>query len=400
MRTIEWEIKVSKLCNLRCAYCYEFDELDDKRRISPEGWRAILESTRWYQEEIERRFPGQEIKTRYVWHGGEPLLLPLSYYREVLQLQRDILGAENVGTRYSNHVPTNLYAVPPETLKFLKEERFQIAVSFDAIAGVRVLGSGAATEGRVLDNLRGLLADGWRVGCNVVLAAHTAPHLNNVYDSIRDTVRDSNGGLYLNIIPLHGTPTDDGAAPFSIGAEQIVDALHNVFEHWLEDPRAIQLTPVQDYYLNIVRKLFNSPRSYFDRRSYGESSLIINTDGHVYLFREAYERDKSLGCLFEQTFEEITKSRAYAESLDRQDALAARCCGGCPYDGFCNREPLFNGPRAESGERCQIGYPLHQRIERTLAARGFTPEVVRSNLTSLPQAHFITRQSQSAAAGD
>jgi sulfatase maturation enzyme AslB (radical SAM superfamily) len=233
----------------------------------------------------------------------------------------------------------------------------------------------------------------------VVLVAHTAAHLNGIYDSIRDTVRDSNGGLYLNIIPLHGTPTDDGAAPFSIGSEQIVDALYKNFEHWLDDPAAIQLTPVRDYYLNIVRKLFNSPRSYFDRRSYGESSLIINTDGHVYLFREAYERDKSLGCLFEKTFAEITGSQAYAESLDRQDALAARCCGGCPYDGFCNREPLFNGPREESGERCVIGYPLHQRIERTLAARGFTPEVVRGNLTSLPQAHFITRQSQAAAAG-
>lgn len=228
MRTIEWEIKVSKLCNLRCTYCYEFDELDDKRRISLDGWRAILKSTQWYQHEIERRFPGEEIKTRYVWHGGEPLLLPLSYYREVLQLQREILGAENVGTRYTNHVPTNLYTVPPETLKFLKDERFQIAVSFDAIAGVRVLASGAPTEDRVLENLERLLADGWRVGCNVVLAAHTAPHLTSVYDSIRDTVRDSNGGLYLNIIPLHGTPTDNGATPFSIGADQIVDALHKV----------------------------------------------------------------------------------------------------------------------------------------------------------------------------
>ena len=27
MRVIEWEIKVTKFCNLRCTYCYEFDEL-------------------------------------------------------------------------------------------------------------------------------------------------------------------------------------------------------------------------------------------------------------------------------------------------------------------------------------------------------------------------------------
>src|SRR5207248_986987 len=53
IRLMEWEIKVSKLCNLRCKYCYEFDELGDPRRISIDGWRCILKSVRWYQEEFE-----------------------------------------------------------------------------------------------------------------------------------------------------------------------------------------------------------------------------------------------------------------------------------------------------------------------------------------------------------
>ena len=80
MRTMEWEIKMSKLCNLRCTYCYEFEELDDRRRISLDGWRSILESARWYQHELELQHPDEEITTRFVWHGGEPSMLPLGYF--------------------------------------------------------------------------------------------------------------------------------------------------------------------------------------------------------------------------------------------------------------------------------------------------------------------------------
>ncbi len=154
MRVIEWEIKVTKLCNLRCSYCYEFAELGDKRRISLDGWRAILQSARWYQERMEKRYPDQKITTRFVWHGGEPSMLPVSYYEDVLALQREVLGAQNVNTIYHNHVPTNLYSIPPQTLALWKREQFRVAVSFDVISGVRVNIAGKPTEERVRENIQ------------------------------------------------------------------------------------------------------------------------------------------------------------------------------------------------------------------------------------------------------
>jgi MoaA/NifB/PqqE/SkfB family radical SAM enzyme len=61
-RHIEWEIKVTKLCNLRCAYCYEYEELGDPRRLSLAEWRAIIESARWYHETIARRNPAERSR--------------------------------------------------------------------------------------------------------------------------------------------------------------------------------------------------------------------------------------------------------------------------------------------------------------------------------------------------
>lgn len=42
MWTMSWTVKVSKLCNLRCRYCYEWEGLANPARISLAEWAKIL----------------------------------------------------------------------------------------------------------------------------------------------------------------------------------------------------------------------------------------------------------------------------------------------------------------------------------------------------------------------
>lgn len=377
MRTMVWEIKISKLCNLRCSYCYEFFELDDPRRLSMQNWRAILEAIRWYHEELERR--GEPVVSQIIWHGGEPLLLPLPYYRAVHALEREVFG-ERLNEAYTNHIPTNLFKVPPELLAFIRAENFRIAVSFDAISGVRVDKAGKATEPFVEANLRRLLADGWTLGLDTVLGQHNAAALPAVYDKLRDISHDSAGRLYLNVLPLHRTPTDDGHTPFSLPTSELVDAMFRLFVHWTEDERPIDLWPIEMYYLDVVRKMRALPREYFDRRRFGESALLVNTDGLLYLLSDFYDPARSLGSLFTQSLAEIMSSPIYAASLDRDDERTRRYCGSCPYDGYCNHQPLLNGRRDEPGEHCSLGFPLHEKMETWLVEHGFDREGTDSRL--------------------
>ena len=393
MRTMEWEIKVSKLCNLRCTYCYEFEELDDRRRISLDGWRAILESARWYQHELERQNPGEEINTRFVWHGGEPSMLPQRYFEEVLALQREVLGAENINTVYSNSIPTNLYAVPPRLQEFWDREKFFMAVSYDVFDGARVNTAGQQTAAKVGENIRRRLASGHRMGCNTVLNAHNVERLPDIYEHLKDLNNNNPGSLYWTIIPLHKTSTDDGNVDFSLTAEPIIEALAQLFERWLDDPDGLLVQPLQEYYLSVMRKMTNSEKSFFERRTYGESSLMINTDGHVYLFDGGYEMSKSLGCLFEQPLSELMPAPRYQASLDRVEALAARHCHGCPYDGFCNRAPLalMSEEQSEAGQRCAIAYPMQQRMQEILARRGVTPQTLQAPVwPTIPHLKYLT----------
>jgi uncharacterized protein len=371
-RHIEWEIKVTKLCNLRCAYCYEYDELGDPRRLSLKEWRAIFDSARWYHETIALRNPDEPVTTRFVWHGGESSVLPVSYYEEVLALQRRVLA----GIDFDNHAPTNLFRIKPELLAFWDREQFVVAVSYDGAPGPRVTVGGEDSNAVVAANLRRLLATHRRIGLNSVLTAANLPHLIDIYEQLRDLVHNSPGSLYWNLIPLHATSADHPrTARYRLDPTEAVAGLLRLFNHWLDDKQPIPVLPLKPYYFAVVRKLLGAPQRRFPRREFGETSLMVNTDGQLYLYRDAYDPAKSLGCLFEQPLSVLIENSAYAASLDRTDRETADVCGGCPYDGQCNHAALIHGRDDRQGERCGVTFALLQAIEREVRDRGIAEQV-------------------------
>ena len=63
-------------CNLRCDYCYNKSSVVTERSIMDE---RVLERL------IESSF--FENNTRFIWHGGEPLLAGKEFFRKILQVR-------------------------------------------------------------------------------------------------------------------------------------------------------------------------------------------------------------------------------------------------------------------------------------------------------------------------
>ena len=105
MNEIVFVIKVSKFCNLRCAYCYEHRELHVRDRMSFETLQRLFAGVDAFGDYLTAL--GIPPKFSFVWHGGEPLLLPPEYYRAMTALQ-----AEHIRKYpYRNSVQTNLYGI-------------------------------------------------------------------------------------------------------------------------------------------------------------------------------------------------------------------------------------------------------------------------------------------------
>lgn len=363
---LDWVIKASKLCNLRCRYCYEWDELANKERMSLSLWEKLLVAVReqlYLAAERYRPFGG--VRARLIWHGGEPLILPTDYVRAVIDLQRRILPSEWL-TRGTvlNTLQTNLYMVSDPMLALLREAGFGIGVSFDGVPGVRLTAGGRPTEERVLANFERVRKWGFELGIIVVLAGHTAPRITEIYDMVRDRVRR------IRILPLFDGPTTRPMAGVEASRETLVEALCGLFLRWLEDGCTPVIVPLDGYLRGVIMTMLGLTQTAYDRRRNGDNVFIVNLDGRLFTPNAGYA--EPLGDLNRQTIGQILDGAAYRASLDRDDAARNAICGRCAYRGGCTTYPLFSSPDGGiAANRCAIAQPVSAFIEQHLRSEGY-----------------------------
>ncbi|MCL2166843.1 MAG: radical SAM protein, partial [Clostridiales bacterium] len=115
---------VGSQCNLACSYCYY---LKSEASARPDGQKrmtdAILER---YIRQYIKASPDQEIS--FVWHGGEPTLAGLDFFRQVVKIQKRYLPKRRT---VRNNLQTNGVLLDDEWCAFLAEEDFDVGLSID-----------------------------------------------------------------------------------------------------------------------------------------------------------------------------------------------------------------------------------------------------------------------------
>jgi uncharacterized protein len=207
-------------CNLRCAYCYYLD----KESLYPDmPWSMPEDLLEMYIRQRLEASPGPN--THFEWHGGEPTLLGVGYFRSIVRLQRDSLPP---GRTVTNGLQTNGLLLDNEWARFLSDHGFSVGLSLDGPAGLhdgfRKTADGGSTHARVLEAF-GLKRHG--VFCNVlcVLHAHTEAQPDTVYDFFRAL-----GVTHLQFLPLVGDP---GAA--TVGPDAMGAFLCRIFDIWIHE---------------------------------------------------------------------------------------------------------------------------------------------------------------------
>ncbi len=111
-------------CNLDCTYCY-YLEKEDLYADDPSNWSM--------SEELLERFIEQYIYINhahdvlFTWHGGEPLLKGIEFYKKALILQQKYAEGRTI----VNSLQTNGTLINDEWAQFFKENNFLIGISID-----------------------------------------------------------------------------------------------------------------------------------------------------------------------------------------------------------------------------------------------------------------------------
>lgn len=300
----------------------------------------------------------------FALHGGEPLLLPPSYLRAVLDLQRGHLQAQGISCH--NAVQTNLYRVKPETLALCEEEGIAIGVSLDVYGGQRVDAQGRDAEAQVKQNLAKLVAEGLpqrlRMGGISVLHAGNAAQAAETFRFFAEL------GLDYRILPIFSmVDPPPRMSGLMLTPEQTTLALLDVWQAklaWRGKP--IRVLPIEDYLETAVRQLSGNPTAPYQPED-GEWALIVDTQGDVYNHSEAYSPEYRLGNVFAQDLSDLLHAvpRARLQAL-RRERIAV--CEACVFSHSCTRIPMIEALPSELARnaqgqlRCGVARPLSEHF--------------------------------------
>jgi uncharacterized protein len=319
---IDFVVKISKFCNLRCSYCYEYAELGKRRRMGLEQLRAFFVNVRDAVPAYDRQ------RIHFVWHGGEPFLIPLDYYERIGELQREIFG-DDLG--YMNLVQTNLTVLTDRHIEFVREQRFfanSLGVSFDVYGDQRVDTRGRLRTDTVLTNLQRLKDGGVAFGAITVLARNTLARIEEIYrfyDSL---------GISVRFLPFYKSSNDGQVAEHSLSFEEITTSLQKIFDAWLVSETATIVHPLEDYIRYALAAMAAGTRYQHDPES-GEQVFLVDTDGATYGVADTYDRDHHYGNVFLDDFGKVLNSPARQRAAREGRERMARYCASCPYFGYC-----------------------------------------------------------------
>lgn len=317
---LTWVIKASKLCNLRCKYCYEFDSLADPRRIPADRLRTLFTKIR----DISATF---QARPKICWHGGEPLLLPPEFYYQALAIQEEVFG----GGDYlpPNVVQTNLTRLSSSTLALLR--RFShISISLDLFGGLRRDARDADSQQLVLENMSALANAGIGFGAITVLTSANLPYITKIFEFF------NSAGIGFRVLPFYRSASKEQIEEYALSHEQIVSAFTALVDLWLMFSNGISIQPIDEYIRAAALATAQTTRPFTYNKRQLEHVYVVDTNGDLYSVADTYDRRYCHGNLFDDSVTALIASPNRSRAIAETERRMAGTCDSCDFFGYCS----------------------------------------------------------------
>lgn len=115
------------VCNLDCDYCYYLDKLAmfEDKRLNINKYKMSDEILEKLIKDFIQSQPQKQVD--FVWHGGEPTLLGINYFQNIINLQQKYAEGKTI----SNSIQTNGTLINAEWCELLKKNDFLCGLSID-----------------------------------------------------------------------------------------------------------------------------------------------------------------------------------------------------------------------------------------------------------------------------
>ena len=332
------------VCNLGCHYCYYLE----KERLYPEEGAFRMPDDILEAYIVQHIQAASSAVIRFSWHGGEPTVLGLDYFRKIVALQRKYQPANQ---RIANGIQTNGTLLDEEWRRFLSAEGFAVGLSLDGPQDMhdlyRTTKGGRSTHKQAMRGYR--LLRRHRINNDVlcVVNAHNVQHPLRVYRFFKEIK-----ARYVSFLPLvERQPDAEGeVSPRSVTAEAWGVFLCEIFDAWRDQD--IGQIKVQ-IFEEAARTAFGQDHALCIFRKTCGDIPVVEHNGDFFSCDHFVDAEHLLGNIRETPLADLLESpaqRAFGQA--KLDTLP-RHCRACEVRAMCNGEcpknRFIQTPTGEAG---------------------------------------------------
>ena len=327
---------VGSLCNMACSYCYYL-------HADNNSCRALMddETLETFIRNYIEASPDDAVS--FTWHGGEPALAGMAFYRKAIRLQKQYTPQ---GRTIWNNLQTNGQLLDDAWCRFLKDNHFDVGISIDGTRFVhdtyRKDTAGNGTYDRVRETVLRLKKYGIKADLLCTVTAETAASALAVYKALR--FLDTGWMQFIPIVRrIDGKVTEDSVTPEAYGR-----FLKTVFREWSRnDLGKVNVQLFAETALGLAGK---GPNVCFLAETCGNVP-VVESDGSVYSYDHFVDQPHRLGhvkdlALLVHSEEQTAFGQRKKTTLSgkcRECPYLSLCGGGCPKDRFLpeNDEEIY-----------------------------------------------------------
>jgi uncharacterized protein len=313
---------------MACGYCYYLGKAALFRKAPGRMSEELLEL--YIAQRLEA---SSGPATHFEWHGGEPTLLGLDYFKSIARIECRLCPP---GRRITNGLQTNGLLLNEAWGEFLRRESWSVGLSLDGPSELhdkyRRTAEGGPTHERVMRSYETLKKHG--VFTNILCVVHeaNAARPDEVYGFFR-----GQGVSYLQFLPLvtPASENDGGLAPHRAAAspEAIGEFLCRAFDLWIADDVGRIVVQAFD---EALRPAYGAPHALCIHRETCGEAAVLERDGGFYACDHFVDPGHLIGNVRERSVGSLALDpRMRSFGLAKRDALP-RACKACEVLAYCN----------------------------------------------------------------
>jgi len=393
------------LCNLECRYCYYLDKADIYGGSEPRMSVPMLE--KFIKAYIEA---DEAPHVQFNWHGGEPLLMGIGFYKKALELQRKY-GA---GREISNTIQTNGTLLDTQWASFFSDNGFLVGISIDGPEDIhdryRRDRGGSPTFSKVMYGIESLHRCGTEFNTMTTISRAAEGRGMEVYSFLKsigsrfmqfmpvvEHVRNrlsASGKEDRSARPIITDPGEEGSrlAPWSVSSTAFGIYMCDIFDEWVKKDVGTIFVNMFDTALANWCGVESGICAYAE--TCGGNS-VIEHNGDLYPCDHFVYPKYRLGNILEDDLKTLMTSDAQVRfGISKRNGLPRKCLR-CTYWFACHGEcPKHRFSRTDSGEKglnvlCEGYFRFYRHIEpamdrmKALLENGKAPASIMSEFINI-----------------